>query len=1107
MSLHNIYIVSLYEARLLRRSWLFRIFAALALLVISSLHFSTQSNLDGFQWNMVAMSSSIPFVNIYIFNIAQSIIAIFLAGDFMKRDKKLDTAEVIYVRPISNADYIAGKTAGIVAVFVSLNMLALLIAAFINIFASESPFNPFAYLFYLLTLSVPSLIFVLGTSFIVMNLVKNQAITLILLMGYIGVSLIYLGNTAHGAFDFFAMTLPNIFSDITGHPNLSLYLMQRAAFLLLGIGLLTFTVSLTQRLPQHPRRKILLSGIGIIFFLAGFFCCFSYIDTYRQRDGLRADYLEKYRKYTVPYPAHLIRATLTLQQQASTLSVHSRLVVENKGHQEIKPILLYLNPSLNISRLTASGSDLPYQRDQQIILIDKGLRPYEQLEIQMDYSGGICEDICYLDIPENSFYDTKNGSSVLRYGKRYAYVDDRYTLLTPECLWYPVTVSPVNPENLYNTRKNFTHFTLKVHSVGKRRVLSQGEEQQIGDTILFQNAQPLPSISLAIGEYEKKSVMLDSISLEIYHFKGHDYFSKEFAHLTDTLVPVIRSIRDDYEVRKNRDYPFKKLVLAETPVSFSGYARNWKGASECVQPEILFLPEMGTTLPFGSFKLSKQRALQRERNRTLDETEVEIRVLREFISQVFLSENVTTEEGNLFVNDLFSNGTPRSSQLNKYDISPLYFNYVHFFRSGNFPIMDVLLNTLLKQEEVQRGGWWRRFSGMNDAQRAAEYLKEKSFEQAVMDRELTPEIVYEMLKLKANYLKNYILAQRSSTEFARFMKEFSQKHAFSSVNFTTLNNDFTSAFGINLMDLIPGWYTTNRTPIFIVRDVNAVEVIVDEYTYYMTSFKIHNPTDIEGIASVRVEERGGGRGPRQEPSPKHYIIPPKGLKEIRTLAMERPNSIVVNMNISQNLPNEVSFSLQRPSGSTRDTTTGIFETDVSAFAYNPREITVDNEDPGFKTIDSNQKNTLQTLFNIGGDDRYKNMNFWLPPSRWTATVGSNFHGDYIKSGFYKKSGSGQNLAEWNATISIPGFYEIFIYNPNVERGGRNEEDTYQYYTVIHDDGKDVIEFQTNREHQTWVSIGNFYFSEGGTKIILNDKGASPRQLIFADAVRWVYKNN
>ena len=742
MTLHNIFSVSRYEVKLLRRSWLFRIFAVLALVVITVLHVGTQANINGYQWNMVALSSSIPFVNIYIFNVAQSIIAIFLAGDFMKRDKKLDTAEVIYVRPMSNTDYIAGKTWGVIRVFVSLNLVALAIAAFINVFASESAFNPWAYVFYLFTLSVPSLVFVLGVSFLVMNLVKNQAITLILLLGYVVVTLVYLGEEAWGAFDFFAVTLPNLFSDVTGHPDLSHYLTQRMSFLLAGTGLLAFTVVLMKRLPQHPRKQVLLSIQGILLLGAGVAGCVVYIADYQRKDVARASYVEKYRQYITQDGGALTDAHVQLQQEGKRISVQARLTVENQGLTTLPSLLIYLNPSLDVTRLSGANGEIPFQRDGQVIIAERTLRPWERVELQVDYSGEVSEDICYLDVPDEEFYNTKTGNSVLRYGKRYAFVGDDFTLLTPEAIWYPVTAPPVNPASLYNVRKDFTRFTLQVVNPRQPVVISQGNMRQVENTLLFENEQPLPSMSLVMGDYERKTMMLDSLEIALCYFKGHDYFSGDFTHLSDTLPSVLRWSRDDYEIRKNRDYPFKRLLLVETPISFATYARNWKGASECVQPEMVLLPELGATLPNGSFKLAKRRVLEWERrgNRSLEEIDLEIRVIREFIQNALLSENTFTGEGNLFVPNLLNNAPAWSSKLNKYDISPLFFNHVTFVRSDDFPVMDVLLNVMLKQETTTGGGgWMRQFAGMNDAQRAAEYLMNKSFEQAIMDNSLLPE--------------------------------------------------------------------------------------------------------------------------------------------------------------------------------------------------------------------------------------------------------------------------------------------------------------------------------------------------------------------------------
>jgi hypothetical protein len=1124
MSLHNIFSISRYEVKLLRRSWLFRIFATLALVMITFLHVATQSNIEQYQWSMVALSSSIPFVNIYIFNIAQSIIAIFLAGDFMKRDKKLDTAEVIYVRPMSNTDYIAGKTWGVVRVFVSLNVIALVIAAFINIFASESPFNPAAYLFYLFTLSIPSLVFVLGVSFLIMNLIKNQAVTLILLLGYIGVTLIYLGDQSHGAFDFFAITLPNVFSNITGHPDLWHYLTQRASFLLAGIGLLAFTVLLMKRLAQHPRKQVLLVMLGGVLVCAGLFGSLAYIMDYRRADAERAGYLERYRTYLSSEEAILTSARLQLRQEARRIAVQARLTVENRGDQEISPILLYLNPSLEVTRLADAREALPFRRDGQVVIVERSLRPREELDLQLDYSGEVSENICYLDVPDEEFYNTASGNGVLRYGKRYAFVEDHFTLLTPEALWYPVTAAPVNPESLYNIRKDFTRFSLQVVNPRQTAVLSQGNMTRSADTLLFENDRPLPSITLVMGDYEKRSVALDSLDIALYYFKGHDYFSEEFTHLADTLPSILQWVRDDYEVRKNRDYPFRRLTLLETPVSFASYARNWKGASEHVQPEMVLLPELGTTLSYGSLKLAKKRTRDWERrgSRAIEDIEVEIRVARDFIQNVLLAENTFTGGANIFAPDLFNNGPTWSSKLNKYDLSSLFFNHVSFVQSANFPIMDILLNVMLKQETTTGGGgWMRQFAGMNDAQRAAEYLKDKSFEQAIMDNTLPPEIFYELLKLKATYLKNYILTRHTSQEFTQFMKEFVLQHEFATVNFTDLNSEFTKRFDINLMDLIPQWYTVNRTPLFIIRGANVEEASIDDYTRYLVSFHVHNPTSVEGILSVRVEGGrgfgfGGGRGGfgggfggfQEQLPPEQFLVPANSYRKIRVLSDDRPNNLSIATNIAQNLPSEMGISLPRLRPVTTDTTTGVTPGDSTLFLYDPKEITVDNEDKGFRLIESNQKHTLQSLLNITTEDRYKNMNFWLPPSRWTATVGNNFHGDYIKSGYYKKAGSGNNMAEWHARISLPGFYDIYIYNPMIEpRGNRNEDETYQYYKITHDDGVDEVSVQTNENRLSWVTVGSFYFSEGEAKITLTDRGSSSRQLIFADAVRWVYKNN
>ena len=105
ISLHNIFSIAKYERKTLFRSWFFRIFSILSLLVLFGLNFGMVIEGGGSEsWAIRAIPSAIPYFNLLILNVAQAVIAVFLASDFLKRDKKLDTTEVIYMRSMTNCE-------------------------------------------------------------------------------------------------------------------------------------------------------------------------------------------------------------------------------------------------------------------------------------------------------------------------------------------------------------------------------------------------------------------------------------------------------------------------------------------------------------------------------------------------------------------------------------------------------------------------------------------------------------------------------------------------------------------------------------------------------------------------------------------------------------------------------------------------------------------------------------------------------------------------------------------------------------------------------------------------------------------------------------------
>lgn len=1103
MNIHNINVIARYEVKLLKRSWLFRIFSVLALLGITITVISTQTRLFPWaqyqeQWAKIALSSMMPFFCTYIYNIIQSIIVIFLAGSFLKRDKKLDTAEVIYVRPMSNADYIIGKTWGILRVFVPLNIIMLLITAFLNVVINHSPFSVYPYLFYLFTISIPSLLFVLGLSYTLTCLLKNQAVTLIVMLGIIGTTFFYLENTLYGVFDFFGVSTPSVFSDVTGLGNSSLFLLQRSIYLLAGIGFITFTISLVKRLPQRPWKTIIVNIIGTVLLIIG--CCAGgiYVLHFRQVSELREKYINIYGEYASQGKVHVLSQDITLQQKDKELNVVSVMKIRNNQSVKLDHILFYLNPSLKISSIETNGTPLTFKQNEQVCIIDKSIEPEEELSLTMKYQGGINENICYTDIKEEEFFDTKIPDKYHRFGKRYAWVEKNYTLLTPECLWYPVSIPPVNPQAPYNIGKNFTNYTLTVINPEKKVVLSQGKSTDSGEKITFTNATPLIGISLTMGNYEIKSVTMDSTSYEIYYFKGHDFFSDKFKEIRDTLPSLLAFHKNNYESSFSRDYPFSKIVLAETPVQFATYIRNWKGYTENVQPEIIFIPERMVTINFDFDVMRGHTKNSRRGGSEKSDLEQETELLDWFLGSAFGSSTV-------------SEGGWENQVVNKFYIHPLFFEHINFIRSEEYPIFDIAFNTM-QNSSTQMRSWGQV---INDQQRANLYLENHSFKAAMEDTDIKPGIFYELLKLKSNIFNNYIYSQIPQEAFQEFLKSFALKYSFTEVPLDTLSEAIYDEFGLDLSEFISKWYHENHIPELHIRNVDANQVIIEDITRYQVKFKINNPSDVDAIITTQTREGGGGRrgGGGSASEPYNYVIPAGSAREIKIITDDRPSGLAINTNISKNLPTLYTYNFSKITTTISDTLSGIFPIDPAVFSIKTNEIIIDNEDPGFRTISSNTRHKLKDLLKKEEKDKYNNFYPWKTTTQWKAFASDAYYGETIHSAVSKRNGSGANSVEWTAEIPASGYYEVYIWNPKgnnhfrFSMGGRNNKDErVQTYTIKYDDKQENISLDLEQENAEWVSIGNFDLPKGPVTITLTDK-VSGGYYVIADAVKFAQVKN
>ena len=367
----NIQSVAKYESKILVRSWFFRIFTLLAVAFLGFFNFAMLLMEDsGGLWFEKSVASNIPYFSLLLLNTGQAVVAVFLSSEFLKRDKKLDTSEVFYVRPLSNAEYVVGKIWGNLRVFLLLNVLILGIVMALNFMAPGIAVDWQAYFIYFFLVSLPTLIFIIGLSIFLMLLLKNQALTFILLLGYIGLTLFYIQDKFYYLFDYMAYNLPLFKSTIVGFSSPELMLNHRAIYLFAGLGFIFFTIFLFKRLPNARRSHYPWLFLSLCMFGVAGTAGFRHIRLILEEGEVRALYTSINNKYVHTPKMVIDRYDISVEQKPE--SIESVVTMKGAALATSDVFTFCLNPGLKVEEVKEGEKTLDFKRDKQILLVDFG---------------------------------------------------------------------------------------------------------------------------------------------------------------------------------------------------------------------------------------------------------------------------------------------------------------------------------------------------------------------------------------------------------------------------------------------------------------------------------------------------------------------------------------------------------------------------------------------------------------------------------------------------------------------------------------------------------------------------------------------------------------
>ncbi|HAM85888.1 MAG TPA: hypothetical protein DCP35_18430 [Butyricimonas sp.] len=1012
-----ILLIAHYEGKLLCRNFIFLLLCGFMLLGITVFHVFLQSDWRVFEYT-VNLPSGMPYANAYLWGIMQSFLVIFVVGDFVYRDNIEKTNDVFLARDFSNLEYLTGKLVGVVVAFLVLNVISMFICMLIHLFASSFKFNVGLYLFYLLTVSLPALLFMSGLAFMMKIWIKFRFFAFTVLVIFFLLSLFVFSTKALGVFDCMASRVPHIFSSMVGHPAMGSYLLHRLVFVLVGVGCFVISVYGFKRLPNNIGRSRRLGVVGLVFVLLGFLTGWLYWLPHQVMRETRSDWIAIQKKYDAYPKVKIDQHEIKYDIHGEKILAHSVISVRNSNSFRVDTVIFYLNPSLEITSVTAGNCDLNFTRNQQIVEIEKSLYPDERSELELSYSGAIDPQICYLDISPERYDEQEQDELFACYGKKFVFTGKAFTLLTPEVLWYPVSKPVTELMNPYVNTSEYTDYTLTVVPAQGNTVVSQGELTVSGDTSYFTNNRKLQGITLISGQFFRDSFRLagNPLLFEFYGTKKSMLGSAWGDYLQALEWSLKRTSTVLQWMSPGGKYPFDKLAFVEEPVSFYAFERSWKEKNDYVHPEMQLYREWRGVVPSEFRRRMKKVKTKEEKSeewfqKYILSEEYMSRVQKHDVPELSVKEilfNSKQERDRMWSEKLFS-----AWPDNKYSIRPLLMTCGTLITSDEVPVIHRMITIMQRQAEEREMALSDKLSYHWEG---VKFLMHHSLWDA-LHMDSASFCMESVIYLKALQLQRYILTQVAWTDFSAFMDHFLKEHPFQEVSLDYFLDVFQARFNWDLREYIPQWLHERGVPKLLVRNFHMRRIQTENSEKRFVHFKVWNPTGVDAIVSLEAWESA-----RKKIIDQHYLIEAGCAKEVNYYLMQPSSDFLrvrLNTNLSQNLPGEYENAMESCNLSRWDE--GCFDCDTSLFCPSENEIIVDDEDEGFKVIKG------KSFFFTRKWEGYQRH--LLSPTSWSPVFNYdiNSYGEFVRGFHCKGAGGKQADVEWNARIPRSGTYEMYIY--------------------------------------------------------------------------------
>jgi hypothetical protein len=1107
MSLKNILTIAGFESKVLWRNWFFRIVAIAGIFFITIFNVAEMSDLDQPSWWALLNAWVLPFVTMIFISVPQAAAVIFLATGMVKKDKKLDTNEVFFVRPISNLDYVLGKAFALFKLFFLLNLVLLCIPLIVGLTNPLATINPVAFALSPFLISIPGMVFTTGIAFLLVTIIRNQPISIVLLIGMAGVQMIYYFDKFSNILDFTGFRISMLPSEMSGFVDIEFALWQRAFYFITGIAFLFITASLLDRLAGHKSSHRATIVMGCLLLVPSSLIMVKMWSMRQNPMIMREEMIAVNGKWANVENAEIRSHSISLEWNGHEIVGTSDMVLRNNSGETLDTIYFTLNPGLRVDTILMNNKPAAFEKDLQIVSLTKGvtLNAGEEINVRIKYHGGIMQCAAHLEV-DLKRYEQANNFIMFSLKKQYAFLEDDYVLLTKDVLWYPDTEVGYNRKSATRERQSFIKFQLKVKAPEGYTPISQGAATSKDDLYTFNPENPLPHLSLVIGAYVKKEIIVDSVEYAVYHYPKNDYFLRQLNQLGDTLSYLVSDLANEYEDSQGLIYPFKRLQFVEVPLHFMAYNKIYESHQAYVQPETVFWPEEGGDIRQFDFRrqlrdMNKQAA---KSNQVLTDKQKQANVFNDLVRKIF-----TKQIGESWVFE--AEDIDRAD----YSVFPNYYDFNSGIVSKDWALLNRNIAIYVRNDKQTQRDYSREINGISFAEECNDLMRNATLNKILTGEEFGK--INKSVTLKSEYLFSYIGYTIGESTFKAFLYDWVNTHQHQLNTYEDFRKALLARFNIDIDPVIQEVYSKTSQPAFEILEVQKYEVMDGDRKRYQVLLKARNSGDGDGVFEVKFNSKEQNddedyvmvNQQAKEEAPGRLAVIKQGETKLFGYVLdEKPNTMSINTIISKNIPSVINMSLgalsKADAGHHLFDGERVIEDEMSAAHY---EVIVDNEDKGFSSFSPVKPTMLKAYIDSRKSKDKKYYGEWNSSfSSWLPTTGSEFYGKVIRSAHVTRSGNGDKVATWTPEFKEAGFYDIYVYmrgkNQNTWTGHNSDGAQFDYnYIVKNADGSDNIKFNITNAELGWNYLGSYYFDQTGGSVSLTDK--CELWTIYADAVKFV----